>query len=456
MSLLGGRNTGGDEKAMTVTRLVRRMKNVLEIEVGEIWVEGEISGLRRQASGHCYFTLKDDKAAISCVMFASRARSAGDLLRDGKKVRIFGEVSIYEARGQSQLIVQKVKAAGEGDLQAKFEALKRKLDAEGLFAQNKKKALPKFPRVIGIVSSPTGAALQDMLNILSRRAPWVKVILVGVRVQGAGAEREIARAIRALGDPDKSGMPACDVIITGRGGGSIEDLWNFNEEVLARAIADCPLPVVSAVGHEIDFTISDFVADYRAPTPSAAAEIVVPDREELTDKLLRQSQQLKRLTLGRLHRVSDRLEMIEREWKRRRGGENLLREKIQRIDDLRDRMKEAGDDLIERYEQRFASYRAKLLTHHPERLLERQEHQIELLRGQLNTRVQVALKEKEAKLTRLDGLLRAYGPESAFKRGWSMTVDESGEVVHDPQQLKKGELINTHVEKGIIKSRVEQ
>ena len=253
-----------DDGALPVGKLVRRMKNVLEIEIGEVWVEGEVSNLRKQASGHYYFSLKDDQAQLGCAMFGARRREGHEALEDGAKVRVFGEVTIYEARGQAQLVVKKVKAAGLGDLQARFEALKRKLQEEGLFETEHKKSLPGFPTTIGLVTSPTGAALQDMMNVLSRRAPWVTAVLYPVQVQGAGAEQGIARAIRELGDPESSGLPRCDVIITGRGGGSLEDLWNFNEEVVARAIYECSIPIVCGVGHEIDFTIADFVADVRA------------------------------------------------------------------------------------------------------------------------------------------------------------------------------------------------
>jgi exodeoxyribonuclease VII large subunit len=234
------------DKALSVTQLLRRMKNLLEVQIGEVWVEGEVSNLRKQGSGHWYFSLKDAGAQISCAMFGARKREGAEALEDGAQVRVFAETSVYEARGQLQIIVQKLERAGQGDLQAKFEALKRKLHAEGLFDADRKQQIPAFPQTIGLITSATGAALQDMLNVLGRRAPWVQPVLFPVRVQGRGAELEIARAIRRAGNAAAYGDPVCDVIIIGRGGGSIEDLWNFNEEVVARAIAACSVPLISA------------------------------------------------------------------------------------------------------------------------------------------------------------------------------------------------------------------
>ena len=275
----------GEVKAISVTQLARRIRNLLEVQIGDVWVEGEISNLRKQGSGHWYFSLKDQSSQVSCAMFGARRRAGNEIIEDGAKVQIFGEASFYEARGSTQLIVKKAQIVGVGDLQARFEALKKKLDREGLFSQERKRLLPSFPMVVGIVTSATGAALQDMKNVLSRRAPWLTVVLFSTAVQGRGAERGISRAIRQAGQVGDDSIPQPEVLIVARGGGSLEDLWNFNEELVARAISDCPIPVISAVGHEIDFTISDFVSDLRAPTPSAAAELVVPDQAELRERL---------------------------------------------------------------------------------------------------------------------------------------------------------------------------
>src|ERR1700720_1582748 len=263
-------------KIFTVAELTRSIRGTLETKFGAVWVEGEVSNYKLHPSGHQYFTLKDQRAQIACVIFRNTMAPLRQPLSDGAQVQVYGNVSVFEARGQYQLTVQVLQPRGLGVLQAKFEALKRKLDAEGLFSAGRKRALPKFPRRIGIVTSPSGAAIRDMLNVLKRRAPWLQILINPVRVQGPGAAAEIAVAIRELVTPNEN-WPPLDLIVVARGGGSMEDLWEFNEEIVARTIVDVGVPIVSAIGHEIDFTICDFVADLRAPTPSAAAELVVPD-----------------------------------------------------------------------------------------------------------------------------------------------------------------------------------
>jgi len=267
----------------TVTELTRQIRGALETKFAAVWVQGEISNYKQHPSGHQYFTLKDQRAQISCVIWRD-TMPPRQALADGAQVQVYGTVTVFEARGQYQLNVQILQPRGVGLLQAKFEALKRKLEAEGLFAPERKRLLPKFPRRVGIVTSPTGAAIRDMLNVLRRRAPWLQILINPVRVQGTGAAQEIAVAIRELAAPNEALAPV-DLIVVTRGGGSIEDLWEFNEEIVARAIVHSAVPIVSAVGHEIDFTICDFVADLRAPTPSAAAELIVPDVADLQRRI---------------------------------------------------------------------------------------------------------------------------------------------------------------------------
>jgi exodeoxyribonuclease VII large subunit len=263
-------------KIFTVGELTRAIRGALETKFGAVWVQGEISNYKLHPSGHQYFTLKDARAQISCVIFRNTMPALRIPLGDGAQVQVYGQVSVFEARGQYQLSVQILQTRGLGLLQAKFEGLKRKLEAEGLFDPARKRALPNFPRRIGIVTSASGAAVRDILNVLKRRAPWLQILINPVRVQGTGAATEIAVAIRELAMPNQNFQPV-DLILVARGGGSIEDLWEFNEEIVARTIVDVSVPIVSAIGHEIDFTICDFAADLRAPTPSAAAELIVPD-----------------------------------------------------------------------------------------------------------------------------------------------------------------------------------
>src|SRR5213595_3241854 len=267
-------------KIFTVGELTRSIRGTLETKFGAVWVQGEISNYKLHPSGHQYFTLKDQRAQIACVIWRDAIAPPRQPLVDGTQVQVYGTVTVFEARGQYQLNVQILQPRGIGLLQAKFEALKRKLEAEGLFAPERKRPLPKFPRRIGIITSPTGAAIRDMLNVLRRRAPWLQILINPVRVQGSGAAQEIAVAIRELASPSENFAPV-DLIVLARGGGSMEDLWEFNEEIVARTIADMTVPIVSAICHEIDCTIADFVADLRAPTPSAAAELIVPDIVDL-------------------------------------------------------------------------------------------------------------------------------------------------------------------------------
>src|SRR4029077_20432421 len=294
-------------KILTVGELTRAIRSTLETKFGAVWVQGEISNYKLHPSGHQYFTLRDARAQIACVIFRNTMAPLRQPLVDGAQVQLYGNVSVFEARGQYQLSVQILQPRGLGLLQAKFDALKRKLEAEGLFDPARKRVLPKFPRRIGIVTSPSGAAIRDLLNVLRRRAPWLQILINPVRVQGTGAAAEIAVAIRELATPNENWLPL-DLIVVARGGGSIEDLWAFNEEIVARTIVDVGVPIVSAIGHEIDFTICDFVADLRAPTPSAAAELVVPDIVDLRRRIEMFGRALGREGLKRMRDAQQQLD----------------------------------------------------------------------------------------------------------------------------------------------------
>lgn len=445
--------TMADTKTLSVTRLVRKMRNLLEIEFGEVWVEGEVSNLRRQASGHLYFTLKDDGAQMSCVMFRGNASKAKVQPDNGMQVRLFGEVSVYEARGSVQLIVRQVESAGEGELQARFEALKRKLDAEGLFSKEQKKPIPSFPTKVGLITSGTGAALQDMLNVLGRRAPWVQPVLYPVQVQGVGAEHGIASALEQWSQWKESGLPEVDVIIVGRGGGSLEDLWNFNEEVVARAIANCEIPVVSAVGHEIDFTIADFVADMRAPTPSAAAELVVPDGEQLQHKLQRYQSGMLRIIDSEVRRYDVQLQGM------RRGAlsmavDRVLREPLQRLLQVEKEMEDAAERGIEQREQQVALMKQRYATVHPELLIDGRLEKLVYRKQLLEQAVEKRLEKMEQAVLRQKSMLRALGPDSAFERGFSITMTADGKLVRSVDAAESGATLVTKLSDGELVSVV--
>src|ERR1700745_4079683 len=292
-------------RIFSVFELTRNIRAALEAKFGAVWVQGEISNYKLHPSGHQYFTLKDQRAQISCVIWRDTMLAPRQPLVDGAQVQVYGTVTVFEARGQYQLNVQILQPRGVGMLQAKFEALKRKLESEGLFAAERKRPLPRFPLRIGIITSPTGAAIRDILNVLRRRAPWLQILVNPVRVQGTGAAQEIAVAIREFATPSEIFAPV-DLIVVTRGGGSIEDLWEFNEEIVARAIFNSAVPIVSAVGHEIDFTICDFVADLRAPTPSAAAELIVPDITDLQRRIDGCTRALSRQLLNRVREAQQR------------------------------------------------------------------------------------------------------------------------------------------------------
>ncbi len=442
-------------KTLTVTRLVRRMRNLLEIELGEVWVEGEVSNLRKQASGHMYFTLKDEGAQISCVLFRGNASKCKVKPDNGMQVQLFGEVSIYEARGSVQLIVRTVESAGEGELQAKFDRLKKKLSDEGLFDAERKQEIPKFPNKVGLITSGTGAALHDMLNVLDRRAPWVQPVLYPVQVQGIGAEKGIANAIDQRSDWELNGLPEVDVIIVGRGGGSLEDLWNFNEEIVARAIDSCNIPIVSAVGHEIDFTIADFVADMRAPTPSAAAELVVPDGEAITNRLQRLKNTMQRVTESTVQQYQVLLESMKR-GALSQSTERVLREPLLRLEQATQDLDDAIVNSIQTHENRLQRLHLKLETHTPELVLERRGEILASMKQRFINGLREQIAKLESKLDQQRSMLRTLGPESAFARGFSVTLTTDGKLITNADELKKGDSLITKFSKGEILSEVSE
>jgi len=354
-----------EKQVISVTDITRQIKMSLEQRFPRVWIQGEISNFKQHTSGHLYFTLKDEGAQISATMWRSRAAGLLFTPEDGMKVIARGGITVYPPRGSYQVDVEQLTPVGIGELQLAFERLKQKLAAEGLFDEGRKRPLPSFPERIGIITSETGAALQDMRTVLSRRFPCVTVLLMPVRVQGAGASDEIAQALKELNQ-----YRNVDVIIVGRGGGSLEDLWAFNEEVVARAIAASEIPVVSAVGHEIDFTIADFVADLRAPTPSAAAELVVPDRLELLEVIRNNEYTMRQALAQMITAKRERVRSLVSSYALNRPRD-LIREFVQRIDELQ---RSIGTNFAHRYErmaQDVESLGKRLIAVSPGNILKR-------------------------------------------------------------------------------------
>jgi len=420
-------------KVLTVSELTRSIRGTLETKFGAVWVQGEVSNYKLHPSGHQYFTLKDSRAQIACVIFRNtmafrpEGRPAPSPLADGAQVQVYGNVSVFEARGQYQLSVQMVQPLGFGVLQAKFEALKRKLEAEGLFDAARKRTLPKFPKRIGIVTSPTGAAIRDMLNVLRRRAPWLEILINPVRVQGSGAAQEIAVAIRELAKPNENFAPV-DLIVLTRGGGSMEDLWEFNEEIVARTIADVNVPIVSAIGHEIDFTIADFVADLRAPTPSAAAELIVPDIVDLRRHIDACAR-----GLGR--------ELI-----------NRMRDGQQRLDHSRETLRRCLAHKIENYRRGLSHALATLQARSPLRELMLRRNRFGDLQRRFTELPMRTLEHARHRFQRIEGILRVLGPEATLRRGYSITRNERGELIRSVATVRPRMKIRTRVSDGEFES----
>tara|TARA_R110002096_G_scaffold114770_10_gene248836 strand:+ start:5656 stop:7026 length:1371 start_codon:yes stop_codon:yes gene_type:complete len=448
-------STFANRRAYTVSDLTRSIRDALESKFGSVWVEGEISNLRLQSSGHAYFSLKDANAQIRCVQFRGNAANNPVPLRDGMQVQTYGEVTVYEAQGQYQIIVRTIQPRGMGELQARFEALKRKLEAEGLFQPARKQRIPKFPNTIALITSPTGAAVRDMLNILTRRAPWVRLIIVPVRVQGEGAAVEIAAALKKVSTEQSATFPKIDTIIVGRGGGSIEDLWNFNEEILARAIAECPIPVISAVGHEIDFTISDFVADLRAPTPSAAAELVVPDRAELLQHLARLQGRMESQLANRIRHWRKVLELLARSGAFREPG-RVMADRRQRLDEFQARLNEGRRQKIAQSQDRIENAKRLLELSRPDRILEQRREWLAMLKGRLYQSALRQTNEKRQRLTALVSMVRTLGPDSVLSRGFSLTTDENGNLVNSAEQLNPGQQVVTRLASGEFDAEVRE
>ncbi|MBN2575970.1 MAG: exodeoxyribonuclease VII large subunit [Deltaproteobacteria bacterium] len=429
-----------------VAEIVRKARQILESRFDDVRVEGEVSGSKRSSNNHLYFTLKDAEAQLDCVMYAREARSLRFCLADGQLVRCRGKLTIYEGRGRFQLQVSTIEPAGAGALAAAFEALKRKLLDEGLFASERKRPLPFLPRRIGVVTSRQGAVLRDIVRVAHRRFP-VPILLAPTAVQGEGAAASIAAALLSL-----CRVPDVDVIILARGGGSMEDLWAFNDEALARTIAACPVPTISAVGHETDFTIADFVADVRAPTPSAAAELVVPIAAELLAEVRVLAGRLGRALLGRAS--AERL-VIERLSARLGDPRRLIDERRQSLDDLVERAGRALDGTVVRCRRDLQATESRLLRAHPRHRIAEQRIALGLLERRLGQAGTLLVGHRRRAFDALATKLDALSPHKMLERGYSLTRGPDGSVLSSRRGLSPGDQVTVTLRDGDLRTRIE-
>jgi exodeoxyribonuclease VII large subunit len=437
-----------ERRIFTVAELSAEIRKLFDREFRDVWVAGEISGVKLAASGHYYFTLKERDAQIRCVWFRSAHRFFKFKPQDGMSALARGRIDVYEARGEYQLLVEHLEPQGQGALQFAFEQLKQKLAAEGIFDSARKRPLPRYPARIGIVTSPRGAVIHDMLHILSRRFPGIHVRLYPAAVQGEGSAQEVARAIEYF---SQSGWP--DLVIVARGGGSVEDLWTFNEESVARAIAACSVPVVSAVGHETDVTITDFAADLRAPTPSAAAELVVPVLGELLERLAAVDH---RLTQRLRYRLAIASRTLERQVAQRAlaGLQRAIGRRQQAVDELEYRVRENGRTAVARSAAVWRPLEARLRRHEPRATLSAIHQRLDAiaLAGVQTTRFRMAA--RRARVEALTRQLSQLSPLAILERGYAIATTEKGEILKDPAQAGEGSVLDLRLARGQLKTRV--
>jgi len=441
-------NSPPPREIFTISRLNREARVLLERGLGSLWLEGEISNLSRPSSGHWYFSLKDEAAQVRCAMFRQRNLQVRFPVKDGAHVLARGRVSLYEARGEFQVVIDHLEEAGEGVLRRRFEELKARLGAEGLFESRHKQPLPRLPGRIGVITSPTGAALRDILHILRRRFPAVPVLIYPVAVQGESAPREIEQALRLA-----SARRDCDVLIVARGGGSLEDLWAFNDEAVARAIFACPIPVVSGVGHEVDFTIADLVADERAPTPSGAAERVVPDRAEWLRGFALAAQRVQTGMRRRLNELRNGLNVREQRLARTHPGVRL-RQHAQRLDELEERLKLAARASIERARARHSAAASLLLRASPAIRVQSQRIRLDAARRALNAGIRGSITTAQRRFELAGRTLHAVSPLATLDRGYAIVADAAGKVVRDAATLAAGDRVEARLARGRISATV--
>jgi exodeoxyribonuclease VII large subunit len=437
-------NPAPDERRIwTVSRLNLEAQGLLEGSFPLLWIEGELSNLSRPASGHVYFSLKDDRAQVSAAMFRNRAQLLRFAPRDGMQVLVRARVTLYVPRGSYQLVIEHMEEAGEGRLRREFEQLREKLRAEGLFEDSRKRPLPPFPRQIGVITSATGAALRDILHVLARRCPQLPVLIYPAAVQGRDAPAQL-RAALALANQRQE----CDVLILARGGGSLEDLWAFNDEQLARAVAASTIPVVSAVGHEVDVALTDYVADLRAPTPSAAAELVSPDLSAVSQRLGALGRRLAVRMQHGLQREQERLGWLE---KRLGRPEQRIQQTAQQLDELEARMRRQLQQRLALPGQRLVQLQRRLTSRDPRALLALNEQRLNGLLRRLPLPLPRQIRDRQRDLTQLSHRLHAVSPLAVLGRGYSITFRD-GAAVRSTADLRSGDVLSTRLRDGTVTS----
>jgi exodeoxyribonuclease VII large subunit len=434
----------------SVSRLNREVKALLERGFGLVWLEAEISNLSRPSSGHWYFSLKDANAQVRCCMFRQRNMLCRFAVKDGQKVLVRARLGLYEPRGEYQLVIDHMEDAGLGALQRQFEQLAAKLTVEGLFATERKRAVPKLPKRIGIITSPSGAAIRDILHVLARRFAAIPVLIYPVSVQGAAAAGELCAAIGAAGT-----RAECDVLILARGGGSLEDLWAFNQEALARAIVASPIPIITGIGHEVDFTIADFCADVRAPTPSAAAEIAVPDAEEWLVSLRRSSARLQRALLRSMESRVQRLR-----WLAARAAlvspTARLAQQSQRLDELEQRLSNSMGRMLAERRAAVSELRSLLWRASPIARVQAAAARQKLLFSRLRTAAHDTLRRARERLAPLERTLNAVSPLATLQRGYAIVMNADGRILRDADAAAPGSIIEARLAQGSLRAKVEE
>jgi exodeoxyribonuclease VII large subunit len=444
------RNGSNNRTVFSVSELNDAVARLLEAEFAWVWVEAEISNLARPASGHLYFSLKDAGAQVRCAMFRGRNRELGFEPENGAQVLVRGKVSLYQPRGDYQLIVDRMEPAGAGELQKKFDALKQRLAAEGLFSEAHKKPIPALPACIGIITSRSGAAVRDVLSVIARRFPSIPVKLYPVPVQGAEAAPAICRALQLAATHD-----ACDVLLLVRGGGSLEDLWPFNEEAVARAIHACPIPLVSGVGHEVDITIADFVADFRAATPTAAAEKVTPDQHAWMQTLDAYHNRLRQLMAEKTGYRTERLAWLRGRLLQQHPT-TVLRRLAQRLEELQRRLHAGLDHCIDGAQHSLRHLRLRLGAQSPALQLDQRSNALAVTRQRLHYAMRLTLENRRSGLASLSHNLHLISPLPTLARGYSITTDDDGKTLTDAAKVQPDQRINTRLHQGQLVSRVEK